>query len=176
MNNINQELLACFDETVQPLPLQPRSEIHKEPLKIWHAVTNIWVINKNGKILCTKRSKKNEGNPGKWQTYVVGHVKADNTFLETAQRELTEELGLTGKLIHIKDVKYEPAKHITALFILIWNGKADEIKPVDGEIEDARWLSYEDYIREKTMQPMEWCNGLEKEIYDEMISIYKYEK
>ena len=80
----HDELLLCFDNLGNPINPQIRSVVHTKPYRIWHGVTAIWVFNSKKEILCTKRSKMNEGNPGKWQTYVGGHVKSDQTFIDAA--------------------------------------------------------------------------------------------
>lgn len=167
----DSELLACFDESGKSIKPKSRKEIHSQPYKIWHAVTNIWVV-KQGLILCTKRSDKNEGNPGKWQTYVGGHVQHGYSFEETAVRELKEELGLTpdlGRLIFIGQENYELAKHITAMYAFFWNGSPEDINPIDGEIDKAKWMSYDDYVSNKNSHPENWCNGIKQEAYQKIL-------
>jgi isopentenyldiphosphate isomerase len=72
-SSTDNELLKCFDENGNMIAPKMRKEAHAKPYRIWHGVTAIWLINSKGQILCTRRSRKNEGNPGKWQTYVGGH-------------------------------------------------------------------------------------------------------
>lgn len=168
------EMLACFDDSGTPIEPHPRTEVHKQPLRFWHAVTNIWVINSQGEILCTKRSSENEGNPNKWQTYVGGHVKHGDTFEETAVRELDEELGLSpndGKLIFFKQEKGEPWKHITVMFAFFWDGQSENIEKKDGEIADAKWMKINEYIAENNAHEELWCNNITFEIYKEILKL-----
>ena len=168
------EMLACFNDAGNRIEPHTRKEVHEQPLKYWHAVTNIWVINSNNEILCTHRSSINEGNPNKWQTYVGGHVKHEDNFQETATRELDEELGLTpdnGKLLSIKEDRGEPWKHITAMFVFFWDGKAGDTNAKDGEIDGAKWMSFEEYLKEKESHPEAWCNNINKDRYEEITKL-----
>jgi len=164
----NFEMFACFDDSGKPIESHSRKEAHTQPLRFWHAVTNIWVINSKGMVLCTHRSSENEGNPNKWQTYAGGHVKDGDSFEETAIKELDEELGLNskdGKLIFFKQTKREDGKHITAMFAFFWNGNPEDINMRDGEIDDAKWISFDEYIAEKNLHSEQWCNSINPEIY-----------
>lgn len=172
--NIDSEVLACFNEDGDQIKPCTRKEVHRQPLNFWHAVTNIWVINSQGEILCTKRSNKNEGNPNKWQTYVGGHVKYNDSFEETATRELDEELGLApndGRLVFLKREKQEPWKHITIMYALFWDGKANNMDMKDGEIDDAKWMSFDEYNSEKDSHPDQWCNNISLETYQELLKL-----
>lgn len=175
--NKDLELLACFDESGKPIEPKTRKEVHSQPYKIWHAVTNIWVI-KQGLNLCTKRSFKNEGNPGKWQTYVGGHVQYGHGFEETAVKELKEELGLMsdmGKPIFIGQERYEPAEHITAMYAFFWSGSSEDIHPIDGEINEAKWMNYDDYLADKETNPENWCNNIRTETYQKILKVQRAE-
>ena len=168
------ELLACFDDASNRIEPHTRKEVHEQPLKFWHAVTNIWVINSKGEILCTHRSSINEGNPNKWQSYVGGHVKHGDIFEETAIRELDEELGLTpnnGKLKSIKEEKDEYWKHITTMFAFFWDGKVDNVNSKDGEIDGAKWMSLEEYVTDMNNNKEKWCNNIDVELYNEILKI-----
>lgn len=170
----NLEMLACFDNAGDQIEPRTRKKVHEQPLRFWHAVTNIWVINSQGKILCTKRSSQNEGNPNKWQTYVGGHVKHGDSFEETAIKELDEELGLTpndGKLAFFKKEKGEPWKHIVVMYAFFWDGKIEDIDTKDGEIDEAKWMSFDEYILEKNTHPEQWCNNMSSELYKEILKL-----
>jgi isopentenyldiphosphate isomerase len=168
----NLEMLACFDEAGNRIKSHTRKEIHERPLKFWHAVTNIWIINSKNEILCTHRSSINEGNPNKWQTYVGGHVKHEDAFWETAIRELDEELGLAlndGKLISIREEKGEPWKHITAMFAFFWDGEVGDINAKDGEVDEVKWMNIDECVTENNTHSEQWCNNITYEIYQEIL-------
>ncbi len=168
-HNDDGELLLCFDEQGNPIAPQPRGVVHEKPFRIWHGITNIWVLNSKEEILCTLRAPHVSGNPGKWQTYVGGHVKADSTFFETARRELNEEIGL--KVISKDDFKLvekgrrEDNMHIYESYAVLFNGDLSELNLSDGEISEAQWFCFEEYQKSKTENPNKWCNGMKPEQY-----------
>jgi len=85
-NDPSEELLKCFDDEGNVIEPQKRKLVHTKPLSIWHSVTVIWMMNDQGQILCTKRAETNEGNPGKWQTYVGGHREGRWNYFERRKR------------------------------------------------------------------------------------------
>lgn len=58
------------------------------------------IIEKDGKVLITKRSANMEKEPGKW-CFPGGHIDIGETALTAAKREAKEETGFT-----VKDVKF----------------------------------------------------------------------
>jgi len=86
------ELLFVVDDNYEPLTPLPRHVVHEKSL--WHRTTGIWVMNHRKQILCQKRSMKKDINPGFWEAAFGGHLTPDETYLQNAQRELSEELGI----------------------------------------------------------------------------------
>lgn len=77
-----------------------RKEVHKKGLR--HRIVVIAIIDKEGHLLMQQRAKNKETNPGKWDVSVAGHVSAGQTSIESAIREVTEEIG-----IHLKEKELE---------------------------------------------------------------------
>ena len=157
-----QELLECFDENKNLIEPHTREEVHKEPLKYWHAVVNVWLIDKSGRMVCSLRSKSLSGNPGKWQTYFGGHIQAGVSFKETAVRELEEEIGLNiepAKLFMVTSGKHVPSKHFFESYVFLFNGNLEDLKFNDGEIDKTALVSFEEYNKDKELNPDKWCNG-----------------
>jgi 8-oxo-dGTP pyrophosphatase MutT (NUDIX family) len=156
------ELLACFDEEGNSIESHTRQEAHHEPLKYWHAVVNVWLIDKAGRMLCSLRSKTLTGNPNKWQTYFGGHVKAGRTFKEAAITELEEEIGLNidpAKLVFIKSGKWDPSKHFFKSYIYPFVSPIETLRFSDGEIVEVSWFSFDEYNLDRKNNPDKWCNG-----------------
>ena len=163
------EKLAIFSEDGKIIGSKTRTETHAEPLMFWHGVTQIWVFNKNNQMLCSKRSSYVEGNPDKWQTYVGSHVKAGDSFEETAIKEVEEEIGLKvdmERLIYISESQYEPAKHISKAYLLIFDSDKDKIVFNDGEISEIKWLDLDTYNSLVSKNPDEWCSTLNQKKQD----------
>lgn len=160
----SNEMLQVFDESGKPTGALPRAIVKAEPRIHWCAVVNIWLVNAKGEILCSKRSKMLSGNPDKWQTYFGGHVKAGQTFADAAVCELNEEVGLTidaSKLFLVSKGTNPPEIHSHfESYLYPFDGEISELRFNDGEIVEARWLSLDDYLKERRAHPETWCNGI----------------
>ena len=147
----NEEILEIFDEDNQSLGIfKTRSEVHKDFL-FWHRVVTIWIINDKGEILCQKQNYKKMESASvldKWIPNFGGHINKGEEFLETAKRELEEEIGLqiNDKDLEFLEIRKSKSfhKHFVVAYILKWNGNLEDLKFNDDEITDAKWFSYED--------------------------------
>ncbi len=71
---------------------RPRDEIHR--LGLWHRTVHIWLFDSSGNILFQLRARDKENNPGLYDTSCAGHISAGDSSLESAVREIGEELGI----------------------------------------------------------------------------------
>ena len=74
--------------------IQMRSEAHKKGL--WHRSAHMWVYNDNSEILLQLRSAGKIIFPGKWDVSSAGHIGEGEEALESAIRELQEEIGISA--------------------------------------------------------------------------------
>lgn len=141
----NQELLFIVDENNQPLKPRLRSFAHKN--KLWHRTSGIWVINKNKKVLCQKRSLKKDTNPGLWEAFFGGHLAPGEEYLHNAVQELNEELGLNlseDNLIPYKILKSDKPNHkeFQGIYALILN--QNQFNFEEDEIDQLKWVSLDE--------------------------------
>ncbi len=161
-----QELLECFDEQGNISEPRNRAEVHAKPLQFWHGVVNVWLVNSAGELLCSKRSETLSGNPGKWQTYFGGHVKAGKSFKENAVLELNEEAGIEvnqDNLFLITKGTHDADKHYFESYAYLFNGSVNDLKFNDGEVVEARWYKMDDYWADRNKNLENWCNGCKPE-------------
>ena len=69
-----------------------KSEAHKNGW--FHATVHIWLFTSDEKILLQKRALTKKVFPGLWDISVAGHIGAGEEVLESAKREVLEEIGL----------------------------------------------------------------------------------
>ena len=72
-----------------------RSEAHDKGIA--HRTAHIWIVRKKGdsyQVLLQKRSAEKDSFPGMYDTSSAGHIQAGDEPLESARRELFEELGI----------------------------------------------------------------------------------
>lgn len=88
-----EERIDILDELGQKTGAsRTRSEVHR--LGLWHRTVHIWLFDANGKVLFQLRARDKENNPGLYDTSCAGHISAGDSSLESAIREIREELGL----------------------------------------------------------------------------------
>ncbi|GMU74261.1 MAG: hypothetical protein AMXMBFR44_4580 [Candidatus Campbellbacteria bacterium] len=161
-----QELLQCYDDQGSPIDSKTRAEIKANPGTYWCGVVNVWVVNSEGQLLCSKRSKGLSGNPGKWQTYFGGHIPAGLGFREAAVKELGEETGIhfeENSLFFIHRGKDDVNKKFFESYAVRFNGQPSDLVFTDGEITEARWMPIEEYVADEAQNPERWCNGCKPE-------------
>lgn len=90
---MESELLAIVDDKDQVIGTGTRHLIHATGLK--HRAVHILLFNQQGQLFLQKRSMSKDVNPGLWDTSVAGHVDAGEDYLDSAIREIGEELGIT---------------------------------------------------------------------------------
>ena len=135
-----------------------RSEAHDKGIP--HRTAHIWIVRKDKdtyQVLLQKRSAEKESFPGMYDTSSAGHVQAGDAPLESAQRELHEELGIRA---HEGDLTFAGKFHIK--YEMEFHGKMfrdNEVafvyvyeKPVDidrlvlqkEEVDEVRWFDIEE--------------------------------
>lgn len=70
-----------------------KSEAHKNG---WlHPTVHIWFFTDKGEILIQKRAKNKSSFPNLWDVSVAGHIGAGEEVINSAIREIREEIGLS---------------------------------------------------------------------------------
>jgi|GEM_PF-389004 len=95
------ELLDVISEKGKVIDTKDRKQIYMDGNL--HRTVHIWVINSNKELLVQKRSPKKDTYPDLWAISTAGHVKAGEASIESALRELKEELGIKAT---DKDLEY----------------------------------------------------------------------
>ncbi|MDX1334078.1 MAG: NUDIX domain-containing protein, partial [Robiginitalea sp.] len=98
----------------------------------------------SGKVLLQQRADQKETFPGLWDVSVAGHVHAEETPLEAAQREIKEEIGLdleTGSLDFFgrsKNEQAHPGGNIDREFHYVYLSELkvplEDLRPQEGEV------------------------------------------
>lgn len=89
----------------------------------------VFVINKQGKLLITKRASNKKTFPDRFDLGACGNVSSGETYIQAAKRELFEELGIKsklkflGKFYYESDHKGNKLKYFTSVFLTITDKK-----------------------------------------------------
>ena len=130
-----------------------------------HGTVHIWIVRENEKsgydVLLQKRSNNKDSHPGCYDISSAGHISAGDERMESALRELWEELGLSVQPEHLElfgttHVKFEKTfygkrfrdNEISSDFVYRQPVDMEKLKLQESEVAEVRWMDYEE-CREK---------------------------
>lgn len=104
----------------------------------------VWILNSERKILLTQRSP-NKKFAGLWEP-TSGHVIAGESSKECIKRELQEEIGIKINDFELSLVKsFIDKKSIKEVWLIQKDIPLNELKFIDGEVSDAKYVSIEEF-------------------------------
>ncbi|MGH8379705.1 NUDIX hydrolase [Pseudomonas sp.] len=145
------ELIAWVDENDQLLGALPRAELREKGL-IGRG-TYILLFNSAGELCVHRRTESKAIYPGYWDVAAGGMVQADESFAESAARELEEELGVSGVELtaHERFFFDQPGNRLwCAVFSAVWDGPL-RLQPE--EVSEARFLPLGQALADSRLQP-----------------------
>lgn len=144
-----------------------------------HGVAHIWILRfkENGAfdVLLQKRSMDKDGYPGCYDTSSAGHLSAGDDYLESAVRELSEELGIqaAAEQLHFMDM-YEVHEDMffhgkrfhnreLAAVYLYWEPlDISQLTLQKEEVESVCWIDYEECIARMEEGSLDHCINVEE--------------
>lgn len=173
------ELLDIVNEKGNMIGKTVEREIaHKQG--ILHRTSHVWVMRKiSGKtqVLLQIRSANKDSYPGCYDISSAGHIPAGDEFLESALRELEEELGIIAnreELIYCGQRRFEFREwfhgqefwdnQISNVYALWRNVEAAELTIQKAEIEAVQWMDLDQcfaMVKGRTASNCIWIEELE---------------
>lgn len=153
----SREFLDVVDECDQLTGKKKlRIEIHRDG--DWHREVHIFVYNGKGEILLQLRGPHQEMYPNCWDVSVGGHVSAGSNYLESALKELEEELGVKTRSEELQEYFYQlrdetvdavrrviNRKH-RKVYAYRFDGRAEDLKPEEGTITALKFFTKEEMM------------------------------
>ncbi len=141
--------------------IKERSQVHRDG--DLHRTSHVWIARKNNKsgmdILLQKRSQNKDSYPGCYDISSAGHIVAGCGFLDSAIRELKEELGLMVEkeeliLKGTRRFSFEEIFHdklfcdnqLSNVYLLWRDFDEKELTLQIEEIESVIWMDFKDCI------------------------------
>ncbi|QJT08119.1 NUDIX hydrolase [Oceanidesulfovibrio marinus] len=137
------ELVDIVDETDTPFAVMPLATAIKQSL--FRRAVLVLVYDRAGRLYLQRRSRTKQLYPGRLDLSATGHVRAGESRLDAATRELNEELGLTGlRLTMIASV--EASHHTGYAFVSLFSAGAvdEEPQPLSDETEGGLFVDQEE--------------------------------
>ena len=145
------EQVAWVDREDRLLGSLPRAEL-RERGEIGRG-TFILLFNSSGELCVHQRTMSKALYPGYWDVAAGGMVGVDETYAESAARELYEELGVSGVPLTAQERFYFdcPDNHLwCAVFSAVWDGPL-HVQPE--EVQQACFMPVAQALRLSQTQP-----------------------
>ena len=156
---------------------QLRSVAHSTGL--WHRVVHIYFFRKANntiEFLVHLRSKDKDLAPNCWDTRFGGHVKAGESVETGVMNEMKEEVGFQADPSKLIEGEWHtggryPNQEFQKPYYFEYNEPLENLSFNDGEVQEVKWMPYEDILNGITEDPKKWAT--KKEVFE---SISKYLK
>ena len=167
-----QEYLDIVDESGKPTgETVSRDEAHRKG--ILHRTAHVWVVRKTDQgydILLQKRSEEKESFPGLYDTSSAGHIPAGDEPLESALRELAEELGIVASDRDLNyagsfRIQYEKEFHgrmfrdneVTRVYVYDKPVDIQDLSLQETEVSEVCWFDLEEVWNEIHQSRERFC-------------------
>lgn len=161
-----EEIFDIVDENGNPTgETITRAKAHDEGIR--HRTAHIWVVRDNNgeyEVLLQKRALNKDSFPGRYDTSSAGHIQAGDEPLESAIRELSEELGIKAEPEDLEfagtfPIQYEKEFHGKMFkdneiaFVYVYEGEVDisKLSIQEEELDSVEWFKLEEVY--KACQP-----------------------
>lgn len=163
---LDGEPLELFDEIREDGSrtgvVKERGVVHEDGSL--HPTVHTWIVRPNDKsgydLLLQKRSECKDSNPGCWDISSAGHVEAGHGYLESAIREMKEELGIDALPEQLREVGTRrcgfesefygrPFRDNELSMIYIYEEPVNtaELTLQESEVSETAWMDYKECRR-----------------------------
>lgn len=163
LNGKPMELFDVIDEDGNKTgQVKERGVAHRDGTL--HATVHIWIVRPNQEsgydVLLQKRSECKDSNPGAYDISSAGHVSAGDELMESALREMKEELGIHAREDQLQFIgthrgQFEaefhgkPFRDNERSIVYLYREPVDikNLKLQESEVEEVIWMDFEECRR-----------------------------
>ena len=148
-----------------------RETAHREGIR--HRTAHVWIVRKTDSgcfVLLQKRSLNKDSFPGMYDTSSAGHILAGDEPLESALRELKEELGIEagpGQLSYagMFQIQYEKEFHermfrdneVASVYVYQEPVVTGNLTLQESEVSEVRWFDLDEVWNEIKIDRSRFC-------------------
>lgn len=143
------EYIDIYDENNNSIGIKKeKNQAHKDGN--FHRTAHVWIINNKNELLLQKRSATKKTHPNCWDISGAGHIKAGETVIEGAIRELNEELGIKANedelkfIAIVKNTKNPQNQEFGYVYLLKSNNEVKDYTFKDNEVSEVKYVYFED--------------------------------
>ena len=149
-------------ENDNAIETEEKVKCHLPNGKVHRAFTAL-LFDIDGRLILTKRAKGKMLWPGDWDGTFASHPRESEGYVSSGERRMPEELGISGKLDYFHKFEYHvPYKDVgseneicgTLVGVI---DKSTELKEIEGEIDEIKWISAKELIVEMKTNPEIYC-------------------
>lgn len=158
----NEEFFDICDVNGKPTGvIKSRRKVHRDG--DIHRTAHVWIVrvtNNSYDVLLQKRSSNKDSHPGCYDISSAGHIPAGYDYLESAVRELEEELGIIANTKDLKEIGLHYGeineifwgeefhdKRVSKVYIYDKDIDINRLKLQKEEVEEVIWLNYYDALK-----------------------------
>ncbi|HIX63190.1 MAG TPA: NUDIX domain-containing protein [Candidatus Mediterraneibacter colneyensis] len=147
-----------------------------------HATVHTWIVRPNAEsgydLLLQKRSECKDSNPGCWDISSAGHIEAGCGHLESALRELREELGIDAQPEQLHEIGTRRCgfesefygrpfrdNELSTIYLYREPVEIGQLKLQESEVSEAAWMDFAECRRKVSDGSFEHC------IYEDELDI-----
>ncbi len=159
---MDKEFVILVDENDNPIGNEEKVKCHLPNGKLHRAFTAL-LFDNEGRLIITRRAKGKMLWPNDWDGTFASHPREGETYVSSGERRMPEELGIMGVLDYLHKFEYHvPYKDVgsenevcgTLIGII---DKSTELKKIEGEIDEIKWISAEEFLVEIKTNPQIYC-------------------
>jgi len=159
---MSEEYVILVDENDNPIGTEEKIKCHLPNGKLHRAFTAL-LFDKDGRLVITRRAKEKMLWPSDWDGTFASHPRESETYVSSGERRMPQELGIEGKLDYLYKFEYHvPFKDVgseneicgTLIGII---DKSIELKEIEGEIDEIKWISAKELLLELKKNPQIYC-------------------
>jgi len=159
--------VVLVDENNQEIGITDKFLVHTDKTPL-HRGLSVFLFNGKNELLLQQRAKSKLTFPGIWSNSCCGHPRPGEEGIEAVRRHLDSELGIKEAAIHLvlPDFRYTAEMNgireneLCPVFVAFSN---DEIRVNPQEVENIRWVDWDDFIREIKDKPGTYSKWAEEE-------------
>ena len=148
-----------------------RTQAHEKGVR--HRTAHIWIVRETEKghdVLLQKRSANKDSFPGCYDISSAGHAAAGDGYLETAVREIQEELGIPAAAEDLKQIGVHDGiingnfygrefrnHEISAVYVYDKPVEIEALSLQKEEVEEVIWMDYETCLEKMEKGEIKHC-------------------
>jgi len=161
---MSEEFLILVDENDNQIGTEEKVKCHLPNGKLHRAFTALLFDKEEGRLVLAKRAKEKMLWPGDWDGTFASHPRESETYVSSGERRMPEEVGISGKLEYLHKFEYHvPYKdvgsenEICGTLIGVIDKSTTELKEIEGEIDEIKWITANELLSELKINPTGYC-------------------